>query len=176
MTAAVMMPIAGRVMDVVGARLVALWAIALFGFTVISLYFVPGNLWLFYAWFFVIGITAGGAAPGPFARVISAWFDKRRGLALGLSMAGVGLGATIMPLLARTSIAAFGWRGAYVVIGCVILSVLPVLLWLLHNEPSHEKWVVTSITIPEPSPQPLRIGLSGYLPARLLNSRPSGCF
>jgi len=134
-TAAVMMPLAGRVMDVVGARLLALWAIALFGFTVMSLYFVPGNLWLFYAWFFVIGITAGGAAPGPFARVISAWFDKRRGLALGLSMAGVGLGAAIMPLLARTSIAAFGWRGAYVVIGCVILSALPVLLWLFHNEP-----------------------------------------
>ena len=73
MTAAVMMPLAGRVMDVVGARLVALWAIALFGLTVISLYFVPGNLWLFYAWFFAIGITAGGAAPGPFAHELCDW-------------------------------------------------------------------------------------------------------
>jgi MFS family permease len=135
LTAALMMPLAGRVMDAVGARVLALWAITLFGLSVISLYFVPGNLWLFYAWFVFIGVTAGGAAPGPFARTISAWFDKRRGIALGLSMAGVGLGAAIMPLLARTSIAAFGWRGAYVVIGCVILAVLPVLLWLFHNEP-----------------------------------------
>ena len=135
LTAAFTMPLAGRAIDVVGARLLALWAITLFGLSVISLYFVPGNLWLFYAWFVVIGITAAGAAPGPFARVISAWFDKRRGIALGISMAGVGLGAAVMPLLARTSIAAFGWRGAYVVIGCVILAVIPVMLWLFHNEP-----------------------------------------
>ncbi len=135
LAAALTMPLAGRVLDAVGARVLALWAIALFGLSVMSLYFVPGNLWLFYTWFIVIGVMAAGAAPGPFARAISAWFDKRRGIALGLCMAGVGLGAAIMPLLARTSIAAFGWRGAYVVIGCVILAILPVLLWLFHNEP-----------------------------------------
>ena len=135
LAAALTMPLAGRVLDAVGARVLALWAITLFGLSVMSLYFVPGNLWLFYTWFIVIGVMAAGAAPGPFARAISAWFDRRRGIALGLCMAGVGLGAAIMPLLARTSIAAFGWRGAYVVIGCVILAIIPVLLWLFHNEP-----------------------------------------
>ena len=135
LAAALTMPLAGRVLDAVGARVLALWAIALFGLSVMSLYFVPGNLWLFYTWFVVIGVMAAGAAPGPFACAISAWFDKRRGIALGLCMAGVGLGAAIMPLLARTSITAFGWRGAYVVIGCVILAIIPVLLWLFHNEP-----------------------------------------
>ena len=135
LSAAVVMPLAGRLVDTVGARRFALWAILLFGVSVMSLYFVPGNLGFFYAWFVVIGVLAAGAAPGPFARAVSAWFDRKRGLALGLCMAGVGIGAAIMPLVARSATAAFGWRGAYVVIGCLIIAVIPVLLWLFHNEP-----------------------------------------
>jgi MFS family permease len=135
LAAALAMPFAGRVLDVVGARVFALWAIIIFGLSVISLYLVPGTLWLFYTWFTVIGAMAAGAAPGPFARTISAWFDKRRGIALGICMSGVGLGAAIMPLIARLSITAFGWRGAYVAIGCMILAVIPLILWLFHNEP-----------------------------------------
>jgi MFS family permease len=135
LSAALVMPLAGRILDRVGARVFAPRATLLFGFAVISLYFVPGNLALFYAWFVIIGLLSAGAAPGPFARAISAWFDRRRGIALGLCMAGVGLGAAIMPLISRTAISAFGWRGAYVVIGCLILAVVPVLLRLLHNAP-----------------------------------------
>ena len=135
LAAALVMPLAGRVLDAVGARVFALWAIFIFGLSVISLYFVPGNLGLFYAWFVVIGVLAAGAAPGPFARTISAWFDKKRGIALGLCMAGVGLGAAIMPLIARTAITELGWRGAYVVIGCMILAVIPIIFWLFYSEP-----------------------------------------
>ena len=135
LAAALVMPLAGRVLDVVGARRFALWAIFVFGLSVISLYFVPGNLGFFYAWFVVIGVLAAGAAPGPFARAISAWFDRKRGMALGLCMAGVGIGAAIMPLIARTATTALGWRGAYVVIGCLILAVIPILLWLFHSNP-----------------------------------------
>ena len=135
LSAAVVMPLAGRTLDRVGARRFTLWATLIFGVSVMSLYFVPGNLALFYLWFVVIGILAAGAAPGPFARAVSAWFDKRRGLALGLCMAGVGIGAAMMPLIARSATATFGWRGAYVVIGCLIVTVTPILLWLLHNDP-----------------------------------------
>jgi MFS family permease len=107
LSAALVMPLAGRLLDRVGARVFAPRAIFLFGFAVISLYFVPGNLALFYAWFVVIGLLSAGAAPGPFARAISAWFDQKRGIALGLCMAGVGLGAAIMPLISRTAISYF---------------------------------------------------------------------
>jgi hypothetical protein len=39
----------------------------------------------------------------PCAKAISAWFDDRRGLALGIAVAGVGLGAIIMPQIATRS-------------------------------------------------------------------------
>jgi MFS family permease len=135
LSAALVMPLAGRVLDRVGARPFAMWALLVFGLSVASLYFVPSNLGYFYAWFVVIGVLAAGAAPGPFARAISSWFDRKRGIALGLCMAGVGLGAAIMPLVARTAITAIGWRGAYVIIGCMILAVLPVIFLLFHSEP-----------------------------------------
>ncbi len=135
LSAAVVMPLAGRLLDTVGARRFALWALGVFGVSIMSLCFVPGHIGFFYAWFVVIGILAAGAAPGPFARVVSTWFDRKRGLALGLCMAGVGLGAAIIPLVARSATAAFGWRGAYVVIGCLILVVIPVVFWLFYNDP-----------------------------------------
>ena len=91
LSAAVVMPLAGRLLDSVGARRFTLWAILIFGASVMSLYFVPGNLALFYAWFVVIGLLAAGAAPGPFARAVSAWFDRKRGLAVGPFQVQVGL-------------------------------------------------------------------------------------
>lgn len=33
----------------------------------------------------------------PYANVISKWFDRQRGLALGIAMAGIGLGITVVP-------------------------------------------------------------------------------
>ena len=47
------------------------------------------------------------AAPIPYSTVISQWFDRQRGLALGIGMAGVGLGVALMPQVAAFLIGAF---------------------------------------------------------------------
>ena len=57
---------------------------------------------------------AVGQAPPAYAKAVSAWFDERRGLALGIAMAGIGIGATLVPQFARLMIDAYGWRAAYI--------------------------------------------------------------
>ena len=52
--------------------------------------------------------------------MISAWFDRRRGLALATMMAGVGAGAIGIPPLTTWLIAAYGLRGAYLLLGASI--------------------------------------------------------
>jgi MFS family permease len=80
----------------------------------------------------VAGLASPVAGPIPFSTVITQWFDRQRGLALGIGMAGVGLGVALMPQLAEWLIAYTGWRTAYLgMAGAVIVcAFMPVALFL----------------------------------------------
>lgn len=69
-------------------------------------------------------VALGGAASGPIAytKFIGATFTRRRGLALGLTMTGIGLSAAILPPLLATVIATHGWRTGY-----LALAILPLV-------------------------------------------------
>ena len=125
-------PLIGRLIDKHGTRRVALPAIVLFalGMAAIGLFAnSPAALILMYA---LCGIVAAGQTPLPYSKAIAAVFDERRGLALGIATAGVGLGTMLMPMLAQKLMASFGWRGAYLGLGLVTLLVaLPAMAGLV---------------------------------------------
>src|SRR5438445_129877 len=76
-------------------------------------------------------------APVPYGVVISHWFNRRRGFALGLSMMGIGIGSVVVPILAQYLIASFGWRAAFAIFGAAVLLLpLPILAALLQNDPT----------------------------------------
>ena len=129
-------PFFGRLVDRFGARRVIVPSVLMFGSGVISFYFLSASLWHFYASYVVLGIVAVGAATLPYLSVISHWFDKQRGLALGLAMIGLGLGAFVMPSLAQALIDAVGWRHTYVLLGLMVMGVtIPVVGLLLKETP-----------------------------------------
>jgi MFS family permease len=117
------LPVVGRLVDKYGARKVILPSAVLFGLTLASFYFLTASLWHFYAVYLVLGAAGSGTAAVPYYKVIANWFDKRRGLALGLTMAGAGLGFFVMPTLSYVLISAVGWRLAYVIIGVTVIVV-----------------------------------------------------
>src|SRR2546422_3013430 len=124
-------PLIGRLVDWYGARKIIVPSVLLFGLGLMSFYFLTASLWHFYGTFLMLGLIGGGSALVPYSNVISCWFDKRRGLALGLAMVGVGLSTFIMPSLAYAMITAIGWRWAYVLMGIMVTSVaIPVGLFL----------------------------------------------
>src|SRR5436190_1616260 len=83
--------------------------------------------------FGLTGIVGGVGTPIPYAAVITQWFDRQRGLALGIGIAGVGLGVALVPQLAAALIAAFDWRTAYLGLGIAILVIafVPVAFFVL---------------------------------------------
>jgi MFS family permease len=134
----VALPLSGRLVDRIGARRVILPAALLFGLGLASFYFLSKNLWHLYSTYLFLGLVGSGTASVPYFKVISRWFNKRRGLALGVTMAGTGTGTFLMPLWAQSLIATAGWRWAYVVIGAAVAAVtLPVVGLFLKERPEN---------------------------------------
>lgn len=106
-------PIFGRMLDRYGIRRSVLPMIALLSLAIASLSLLGPSLIFLYLIFVVA--AAAGPAQGPltYSKAVAAWFDKERGLALGLATTGSGIGAILMPLEAQYLIDHFGWRTAY---------------------------------------------------------------
>ena len=131
-----LLPVVGRLVDRFGARKVIVPSVLLFGLGLMSFALLSPQLWHLYAIYFALGIVGGGTAPIPYSNVLSHWFDKRRGLALGLAMVGLGLGTFITPALAQRLIEIGGWRWAYVWMGVMVMIVaIPVVVVFLKEKP-----------------------------------------
>jgi cyanate permease len=135
---ALWLPGTGMLIDRFGAKRVIVVSTLLYGLVLCSALWMGAGLWQLYLWFSVLGIAmASGPSPVPYGVVISHWFDRHRGLALGLSMMGIGLGAVLVPILTQRLIALFGWRIMFAIFGAAILLVpLPVVAALLQNDPA----------------------------------------
>jgi len=134
--AALCTPWTGWLLDRFGARKVILPFTALFGAVLISNRFFSGSLWKFYFFYAGLGFFVHGLGPVPYGYVISQWFDRRRGLALGLMMLGIGGGAIVMPSLAQQLITRFGWHTAYTILGSAVwLVAVPTVAAFLKERP-----------------------------------------
>lgn len=130
------LPVVGRLVDRLGARRVIVPSLLLFGFGLTSFALLSPRLWHLYAIYIGLGLVGGGTAPVPYSNVLAHWFDKRRGLALGVAMVGLGLGAFIMPSFAQRLIEVGGWRWAYICIGLMVMGVaIPVVALFLKETP-----------------------------------------
>lgn len=135
-TVVVASPLLGSLVDRVGVRRVMLVSVSLMGLCVASMSQMNGNIWHYYLMHLLIPLLGAGTLPLTYSRVIIAWFARRRGLALGISLAGFGVGATVIPALAQFIIENWGWREAYLVFaGLILLISLPVSFFLLRETP-----------------------------------------
>jgi predicted MFS family arabinose efflux permease len=129
---ALMVPLIGWMMDRWSIRRVALPGLVLYALAMGVLGFSPRSLLIFVILFAVAEGASSIQTPIGYAKAIAAWFDRRRGLALGIAMSGVGLGGFVMPQLAEALIERGGWRIAYPLLGLLTLVVAfpAVALWI----------------------------------------------
>ena len=132
---AVSTPFVGRLVDRFGVRRVTLPFIVALALTTAAISLTPTSPAVFFLLYALSGVAGAGQSPLNYAKAISAWFEARRGLALGIAMAGVGLGAALIPQLARVLIDSFGWRGAYVGLGIATFGIAFPAVALFVREP-----------------------------------------
>jgi MFS family permease len=130
-------PIIGVLAKKYGIRLLGMLGLVGHAVGYVLLSYNPNSLILWYLSFVVLAIIAAGTLPIIWTAVLNGWFVKKRGLAVGITMCGTGIGAFLFPPIVDTLIQDYGWRIAYrsLAIGAMVFS-LPIVYFLFKENES----------------------------------------
>lgn len=125
---------AGWVVDRFGPRRLMMAGILMAGVALIGLAHMT-SLWMFYAFYLLnaLGYVCGGPLPNQV--LLSRWFDKARGKAMGFAYLGIGIGGYLVLKLSPRLVDAAGWRGALQILGIVIVALALPLAYFVRDEP-----------------------------------------
>jgi MFS family permease len=84
----------------------------------------------------IVGLAITILGLGPQASIISRWFIRRRGIAIGLTFSGTGLGALLLIPATAFLVAGIGWRSTYVVLAGLALALIPLIVTFLRLSPA----------------------------------------
>ena len=150
-------PLQGWLIGRFGPRLVMQVGFVLFG----------TGFWLFAAvnslsdLYLAFALIALGASLGGFMSIsstIANWFVRRRATALGLMLAGMGLGGTLVPVLVH-SMATLGWRTTAQISAVLVVVVGLPLALVMRRRPEDHGYLPDGDTAPtakgeSPAPEP----------------------
>jgi len=131
-------PLAGWLLEVVGARLVMGVGALVSGVALVGASQAHSYSQIV-MWYILLGVGLGSSTWLPASIVITNWFKERPGTALGLITAGMELGGMLMTLLAAYIIQHDGWRRAYLVLAIpIFVVVIPLLLRFVELSPEKQ--------------------------------------
>jgi len=103
--------------------------------------FSINSLWQLYAMYALLSVGFALATFIPQVYILSNWFNKRRGLAMGISTSAQGF-APVLNLATPPLIALLGWRMSYVAVAAfIILLIYPLAALFLRNFPEEKDTV-----------------------------------
>ena len=129
-------PLIGYIAQRVGLRAVGIVGLIGHSLAYVVLSLNTGSLMLWYLSWALVAILGAGSLPIIWTGVLNNWFTKHRGKAIGITMAGTGLGAFLLPPIVEFLIANHGWRTAYrgIGLGALLIS-LPIVFALFKEKP-----------------------------------------
>src|SRR5438128_452817 len=126
--------IAGWVVDRFGPRRLMMAGILMAGVAVIGLGGMS-VLWMFYLFYLfnALGYVCGGPLPNQV--LLSRWFVKARGKAMGFAYLGIGLGGAAVPWISHLLVQRFGWQNALRALGLVVILIALPAVFLAKEPP-----------------------------------------
>jgi MFS family permease len=125
--------VSGRTIDAVDTRPVVVFGALVMAAGLVALSRQDQLLWI-QRIYLAIGVFGFACLYTPLIATVGLWFERGRGLAMGIVTAGGTLGQAAAPLILQPLIAAFGWRDAYLYFG-IGYAVLLVPAMLLVTKP-----------------------------------------
>lgn len=93
------------------------------------------SLWQFYAMYALLNVGFSASTFVPQVQILSNWFVKKRGLAIGIANSGQGMSA-VLNMAVPFLIAAIGWRDSYLALaGFAMIVLFPLAAILLRDHP-----------------------------------------
>lgn len=133
---AIAAPYVGRALDKYPLRNVMGIGALFMAFGFLGLSFVQNELQFYLVLGLFIGFGASSMGNLATSKLVTNWFDKRRGTALGIAAAGVSLSGVIMPYISAELIENFGWRQGFLVYSAfTFLVVVPLIFRLVICRP-----------------------------------------
>ena len=145
---------AGWIVDRFGPRRLMMAGILMAGGALVGLGFTSAA-WTFYFFYFfnALGYVCGG--PLPCQVLVSRWFDRTRGKAMGIAYLGIGIGGALVPLISHWFTDLFGWRGSLQAVGILIVLIAFPLAYMVRERPTDGGAVdVARSAAPAGSPDP----------------------
>lgn len=140
--------LAGWLIDRYGPRSLMMTGAFMTGTALIGLSFAD-SLPMFYSFYVLnaLGYVFGG--PLPSQVLISRWFDKNRGKAMGIAYLGIGTGGAVVPLLAAGLEKNLGWNMALMTIGVlVILIAFPMAFFIRDSKKNQQEKAKAETMVP----------------------------
>lgn len=164
-------PFVGRVIDRVGARRAI--GIGSVGMLITFVLFTRvQSLWQYLAVFGLQSFVVTWVMGLPTQWLITQWFVRRRGLALGIATAGFGLGGSVFLPLITVVIDRWGWRTSYLLSGVLLVSIyMPLAVFLIRDRPRDLGQQPDGDPTPLPGSPPRHPVGEAWPVARLLRSR-----
>ncbi len=125
----------GTLMDRYGPRRILTGVVILFSLTCGAMSHATGLVTLFLSFLF-LRMLGQGSMGLLTANTMALWFNRKLGFAVGIVSVGSSLSMGIVPSANLWLIQSFGWRGAYAILGILVVGmVLPLLAFLFRNRP-----------------------------------------
>ena len=133
---ALIAPLCGRLAERLGARTMVTAGTLVIGAGLFILSRAE-NITEFYAGYILAGLGYTAAGAVTLTYVVSNWFERRRGVAVGTMSMGVGIASIIFaPLVAVYLLPNLGWRATYSTLGLIHVAViLPLSILVLRTRP-----------------------------------------
>ncbi len=155
--AGILSPIAGALIQRFRLRNLMLAGCGLLGGALI-IHSQTSMPWVVYASRTVMGVSLCLVGVLPSIVLVSNWFVRRRGLALGILLTGTSIGGVVIPLIATPLITAYGWRTAMLMLSFVIWLVLvPAIVFLVKDRPQEVGMLPDGEPIPVDVPTPVAV-------------------
>lgn len=126
--------VTGRLADRFGPRPVVLVGATSMGLGLVLTSLVS-SIWFGYLTYGVLIGIATSCCYVPMVANVGAWFDAKRTTALGVAVAGIGLGTLLGPLITSRLIDAHGWRPTYRILAAGSVAILLLCALLVRRAP-----------------------------------------
>ncbi len=127
-------PLSGWLVDKFGPKWVMFAGVSMIGIGLVLMYFIQSTWAYFLVWGITIGTGVNISMTIPIDKTLTNWFMRKRGIAVGIKFAFIGVGGALVVPVVTWLIEQYGWRMTSVIWAVVTFASLLLILFFVRQK------------------------------------------